>query len=316
MRVTIPIVIASCLLVAILAWLIGTRNKDFSKPPTPKELVAIAQDWEQDKPHIPSAQADNNTPSAKEQKSTPPLPAESASRKPVKLPPVNLQISPALSEFGILSDQGASLLIDLATHLEAEGYPQRALLAWERVIDTTEPTPGERQQAVLAIKRLKSSLPPWNPDPVNDISLTIHAGAALKEVKTLQRALDRTAALISEASGHILKVQTKTAIGKSRDMTVPQIPVAIWFSHRGKSSKDPLVETPPISFMADPAQEDLLTSRIAISAYSLIRTHLASKTSFTPLPELPTDTRINPHDMLNCHITRLMWREFVNSLTD
>jgi len=309
MRVSLPIIITSCLLVALITWLVSTRDKNFAKPPTPEQLVKISQDWEQDKPHIPPSQSTNRELLADQKKNTSPSSTAKSSLKPVKLPPLNLQHSPALSEYGTLGDKGGAFIIALATHLETIGQYQRALLAWERVIDTANPTEKERQQAVTAIKRLKNELPPWNPDQTNDIPLTLHAGAALKEKKNLGQALQSTADQISATSGNILVVGTKAAIGKSPDTSTPSIPVAIWFSsHQARA------ETPPVSFMIDPSQGDLLAEQISAGAYSLVRTHLARETNFSPLPELPANA--NPNDWLKYHVTRLMWREFVKSLKE
>lgn len=190
MRVPVPIVIVACLLAVILAWLIGTHDKDFATPPTPKELVEVAKDWEKDRPGIPLSQAAENPSPATEQNGVSTPPAAQSPGITAILPHLNLQQSPALSEFGTLGDMGAALLVELASHLETQGQSERALLAWERVIDTADPTPDERQQAIAAIKRLKESVPPWNPDPANDIALTIHAGAALQDTRVLQQALE------------------------------------------------------------------------------------------------------------------------------
>jgi len=309
MRVSLPIVITSCLLVALITWLVSTHDMDFAKPPTPKQLVEISKDWEQDKPHIPASPPVNKAPPADNKKPTSPSSAASSPLKPVKLPPLNLDHSPALSEYGTLGDKGGVIIIALATHLETIGEYQRALLAWERVIDTANPTEEERQQAATAIKRLKNELPPWNPDPTNDIPITLHAGAALKEEKNLEQALQSTADQISQTSGNILAVTTKTSIGKSHDPSTSSIPMAIWFSvHEARA------ETPPVSSMIDPSQEHLLADQISADAYSLVRTHLTRETNFSPLPELPANA--NPNDWLKYHVTRLMWREFANSLKE
>ena len=309
MRISIPIIITSCLLVALITWLIGTHDMDYAKPPTPEQLVEISKDWEQGKPHMPPSQPVNKTLPADGGKNTPSSLAASSPPKAIKLPPLNLDHSPALSEYGTLGDKGGALIIALATHLESISQYQRALLAWERVIDTANPTEEERQQAATAIKRLKNEQSPWNPDPTNDIRLTLNAGAASKEKKNLEQALQSTAEQISKASGNILVVGTKVSIGKSPDASNPSIPVAIWFSRHETNA-----ETPPVSFMIDPSQQDLLADQISAGAYSLVRTHLARQTNFSPLPELPAEA--NPNDWLKYHVTRLMWREFVNSLKE
>lgn len=203
-------------------------------------------------------------------------------------------------------------MIKLATFLENKAEYQRSLLAWERVIDTTNPTPEQRKLAILAIQRLRNNLPPWNPDPKADIILTLHAGATLKEKQTLISALETAAGIITKASGNILKVETKASFGKSSGIKTPRIPVAIWFSHTISKKEDVIAETPPISFMINPKQPEALADQVAAAVYSLLRTHLSSETSFSPLPDYPTEAK--PEAILNNHVTRLMWREFVRSM--
>lgn len=312
MRVPVPIVILACLLALVLVWIAGTHDKDFTTPPTPGELVKIADDWEKSRPNIPPPKPIDPSLLSDNEPSAPKKPTPPAPKPPEKLPTGNLMHSPSLSEYGTLGDKGSATMVKLASHLETEGAYQRALLAWERVIDTTSPSDGDRKLAVTAIKRLKTSLPPWNPDPTANITLTLHAGATLKNSKPLKNALTEAAALLSEASGHVIKVNTKASIGKSRGIKTPRIPIAIWFSRPAASSPDATAETPPISFMADPSQPAMLTSQIEAGVYALLRDHLASETNFSPLPEYPAGAK--PDDLLKHHVTRLMWREFVNSL--
>lgn len=314
MRVPTPIVIILCLLAAVTAWLIGTRNKKFTTPPTPERLVAINKEWEQNRPNIPPPKPINtNTPDQSSENgspTTPQHPDPGTRQQPEPIPTGNLDHSPSLAEYGTLGNKGSTAMINLATHLETSGQLQRSLLAWERVIDTTSPSDEERNQAVTSIKRLRASLPPWNPDPTADIALTLHAGATLKDEQALKEALTTAADLISRASGNTLTVNTRASIGKSRGIRTPRIPVAIWFSRPGK----PPAETPPISFMTTPSQKQLLANQIEMGVYALIRSHLARETQFTPLPEYPPE--VKPDDLLQHHVTRLMWREFVRSMKE
>jgi hypothetical protein len=314
MRVPIYIVIVACLLTFVVVWLIGTNDKDFTTPPTPKDLVAISEEWEKSRPNIAPPKPINANLLANTDVTTPRSPTGPVQPKPEMLPTGNLQHSPSLSEYGTHGDHGGEAMVQLATNLETKGELQRALLAWERVIDTADPSDDERKLAVTAIKRLKTTLPPWNPDPIGDIELTLHAGATLRDKEALQEALSMAAGVISEASGNVIMVKTKASIGKSRGIKTPRIPIAIWFSRPGTTSSSPRAETPPISFMADPNQKDMLASQIEAGVYALLRAHMAAETSFSPLPEYPSGVR--PDDLLKQHITRLMWREFVNSMKE
>ena len=317
MRVPTPIVIIICLLVATITWLIGTHRLDFTKAPTPEELVEISENWEEGRPHATHKQngarpaphhpleSDTGKPDHTEATPSPPLPVP------------DFALQPSLGEFGTLSNQDAALLARLANHLESSSHTQHALLAWERIIDTSNPTMQQRLDTAKAIKRLKTVLPPWNSDPANEISIILHAGANLQETDDLEKALENSAELISQASGNILHVRKKTSFGKIRNPKTTVTPVAIWFSRPGESDQEPMVETIPISFMVNSMEPELFAEQTAAGVYSLLRSHLNEKTGFTPLPEisqLPEDT--TPNELLTQHITRLMWREFANSISE
>lgn len=312
-RIPTLVVILCCVTALGITWYAGTRDKDFVATPTPEELILTAKEWEQNRPNIPPPQPINkeipNTPSAQTQ-ATPDSPAK---QEIISLPTGNLLHSPALSEYGTEGDKGAEAMVQLATLLETKGELQRALLAWERVIDTSNPNDKERTSAATAIKRLKPSLSPWNPDPKADRTIRLHAGATLKNDDVLISAMKQAAEAINEASGFILRVETKASIGKAREVRTPRIPVAIWFSSQSGETAN-LAETPPISFMADPEQEKMLVAQIEAGIYALVRTHLSTNTSYSPLPEYPEGAK--PQDLLHLHITRLMWREFASSMKE
>ncbi|MBT8037613.1 MAG: hypothetical protein KJO21_08720 [Verrucomicrobiae bacterium] len=310
MRIPLPITIISCLLVAYVMWFLGTYRLDFTTPPTPDQLIETTQQWEQSRPNIPRPKAIKANLTIDKPTSSPQTSTTLARIQPETLPTGNLQHAPALAEYGTLGNKGGPAMAKLATLLETQGEIQRARLAWERVIDTADPDESDRILAVTAIKRLSANLPPWNPDPTADIALTLHAGATLKDSEALNEALTTVARLITEASGNVVSVNTKTSIGKSRGIKTPRIPIAIWFSRPGT----PPAETSPISFMADPNLKNMLASQIEAGVYALLRAHLATETSFSPLPEYPTG--VKPDDLIKYHITRLMWREFVNSMEE
>jgi len=314
MRVPIYFSIPACILVAILAWWLGARDKEFMNSPTPERIVEISDEWEKSRPNIPPPKPINAALLADPTPIVPKSPSGPKDDEEKMLPTGDLLQAPSLSEYGTLGDKGAEAMIQLATFLETKAEYQRALLAWERVIDTSAPNAEQRNLAVRAIQRLRNTMPPWNPDPKADISLTLHAGATLKDKKILIAALEAAAAVITDASGNVLIVKTKASFGKSSGIKTPRIPVAIWFSRPPSQKDGPIPETPPISFMADPKQPEVLSKQVAAGVYSLLRTHLTSETSFSPLPEYPDG--VQPNDLLKHHVTRLMWREFVNGMKE
>lgn len=317
MRIPIPIAITSCVIATGATWYFSTQQSDVTTPPTADQKTEITAQWKLQNssgpektplsPDLKSAQIEKAAPQKNApQKKSPP------SSKPTPLPMGDLKQSPHLSEYGTLADQGTEAMILLAIALESKGAKERARLAWERVLDTTKPTAEEVIQAGKAIAQLSTDLPPWNPDPTSDITITLHAGSTLKDKKALEQALKTTATIINEASGHILNVQTKISVGKGDSPKTPRIPIAIWFSRASKSTGGTDAETPPLSFMADPSEEKMLTSQCQAGVYALLRSHLAEETSYSNLPEYPAG--VKPDELLKYHVTRLMWREFVNSL--
>lgn len=313
MRIPVPIAIASCFLATGATWYFSTRHADFTTPPSESEKSLVEQQWKQEHT-TPLARTPTRTDPPQVAANAPQLikPKRSKQSLPQLLPTGNLELSPKLTEYGTLGDQGAEAMIHLASTLEQRNARQHALLAWERVIDSTQATPEQIDQASQAIQRLSAELTPWNPDPTAAITITLHVGATLKSKTELVAALKSTAETIEQASGYVLQVKTLTAMGRGKPLERPRVPIAIWASRSGSKSGEANGETPPLSFMATPDQEQELTKQCQSAVYKLVRSHLAETTAFSPLPEM-TESDQADH-LLRHRITRLMWREFANSL--
>ncbi len=300
-------------------WYFSTRNSDFTTPPSTTEKNQAAEQWKQK--NITPLSTTPLSSDLKVKKATPDSSSLSARPKlikeptppppPKRLPLGDLKQSPQLSEYGTLGEHGSPSMIQLATELESSQAKQRAWLAWERVLDTTEPDEHQLKQAPEAIQRLSSELGPWNTDPTSDITLTLHAGATLNDKAALEKALKTTAETISSASGHILKINTKITFGRGKQPETPRVPIAIWFS-RAPQKSGSAQETLPFSFMTDPGEETMIARQCQSAVYSLLRAYLTDATSYTPLPEPPAG--IKPNQLLHHYVTRLTWREFANSL--
>jgi len=319
MRVPIPIAITSCILATGLVWYLNTRDADFTTPPSDEKKASIAAQWKQKNLPPPSTSRLSSELQQKKAlaKTSPklaktPKPATELKPKIPVLPLGDLRQSPALSEYGTLGEKGVPAMIQLATTLENKGAKQRARLAWERILDTSQPTPEEVNQASHAIQRLSANQGPWNTDPNLDITLVLHAGASIKDKKALEEALKTTAQIITQASGQILQIKTQVSVGKPKAQETPRVPVAIWFSRPNEKPGEADAETPPLSFMADPSEEGMLTIQCQAGVYALLRAHLTEATSYTNLPEYPA--RVKADELLKYHVTRLMWREFAKSL--
>jgi len=314
MRIPIPAAIATTLITIVAALYFTTRNKDFTQKPTAEELGEITQQWKQE--NTPQtlikekAAAELARLKAKELKI-----AESKKSaqppRPEFIPLGDLNQSPKLTEYEQFRDKGTASMIQLAKELENKGAMQRALLAWERVLDTTTPNEDEVKLTAKAIQKLKSEISPWNPDPNSDITITLHVGTSASQKEILNQTLQETANLITEASGYIITVKTKLSIGKTTSKT-PRTPIAIWFSRPPQEKSGTPAETPPLSFMADPSQESMLANQFQAAVYALLSNHLAKHTDYSKLPEYPAG--VTPEELLEFYVTRLMWREFAQTL--
>lgn len=308
MYVSIPAVIILSVIAALTTWFIGTRDMDFAQPPTPEQYIQITEEWEKSKPRIAPVDAAAAGASANDH-------ADGAPTSQIdedSLPLIDFSRPPSLSEFGILENKGAGHLILLARHLESAGHSGFALLAWERVMDMAHPSPEEHHLALDAIKKLKSDIPPWHSDPADGIALQLRAGASIKDANHLETALKKVAKDMSASSGHVIMVETHLSLGEKPRGSKSSVPVAIWLSRTARGNDSAIAETAPVSFMADTGNGGDLTAEIQAGVYDIVRSQLSKATSFSKLPERTED--MNPDDLISCRITRLMWREFANSL--
>ncbi len=281
-------------------WWNGTRNKDFMTPPSPAKLQEVRTRVESSFPQ---------TEKVDDAISEPPKPV--APPKPVVVEPPKPEIDlgdltaqPALTQYGERTPQGPAHLMELAEALEKKGQFQRALLAWERVLDLTKPDENQAKAAVAAIRRLRPTLPDWNTDPAKTISIVLHAGTGKKMAKTLTPVLDQAAREIEKASSGMLKVTTEVTAGKS-NASGPS-PVALWIAGPGKKA----VSTEVMSFTV--GSSEVLHPEVMKTVFQLIRSFLGQTTSYTP-PAALADQE-NPQDALTFRITRLCWNEFATSL--
>jgi len=314
MRIPIPTVIILAVIVTLTSWFAGTRHMDFAQAPTPEDFILIAKQWEDSKPHITPLKGSKRQQAEANADNSDQVLNHRLRKKPDQFPEIDFDSSPLLSEHGVLQDKGAGYLSRFASHLESMGQDKHALLAWERVIDTTYPDKDERKQALSAIQRLKGSQPPWNPDPSSGIQLTLQAGASVNDGQALKRALEITAQNMSAASGGVVQVSAKLSLGKSSNEQAAIVPIALWLSRPASAARTSQAETSPVSFMADPSNENMLISEIQMGAYNIIRKQLGKETIFSQLAEKPENTSAN--ELIECYITRLMWREFANSMKE
>lgn len=302
-RVPIPVVIFLVLTVVGGAWWSHTRHLDFVTPPSVAKLAEIRVKIESSLPQTDQVDDAISPPVVAPPPPPPPPPIEPP-QPVVELG--DLTTPPSLQDYGVRSPKGSAHLIELATLLEGKSEFQRALLAWERVLDLTKPDASQAAAALSGIKRLRPTLPSWNAKPETAITLALRAGTAKKLAKTLTPILQSVARDLERASSGIVKIKTTVTAGKISSTTQGPAPVAIWITGPEKGSASTEVR----SFTAD--SPDTLRSEILKTIFLLIQRHLSSATAYTPAAAMGAGE--NPQDALSFRITRLCWSEFATTL--
>lgn len=301
MRVPIPWVLLLAIAVIGGGWWLGTRKADFLSPPSDAKLALIRQQVESAMP--PVDHLDDAV-------SVPPVAVEPAPPPPEEPPkPVielgDLSRPPTLREYADAAPKGAAYLIELAGLLEAKNANQRALLAWERVLDSAAPDDPQTQLASAAILRLRPTLPDWNQDRAAALAITLHAGTSKKSVKSLTPVLEEIARDLEQASAGILKVTatvtTTTAPATKRGQPPPPAPLTVWLTGPTKKS----ATTAVLACAADSPKtlrDDLLKT-----IGRIIHDQLVHATVHT-LPATGTNAA-SPLDALRGRTTRACWQE-------
>ncbi len=299
MRVPIPLVILLCLMaVALPAWL-GIQGADFLTPPGEQELRAIRSRTESALPRL-ATQADAISPQGR---GTDVI----AAAPPIQLG--NLNAPPAIHEYRDRASRGASHLIEIANRLRDKEQDARALLAWERVIDSAEQaSSAEIQSAIDAVENLRAELPPWNRIPSRAIPVTIQAGTGKKSAEALEPVLLQAAARLEHASSGILSVAAKVNAGPDIEIDDGPVPVAIWLTGSGENRSSTEVRSFTV---ATPETLEHDTHR---SLYLLVRGHLRNAGDVNPPPAPPEEGDLRA--ALDTRITRLQWQTFGRLLNE
>lgn len=298
-RVPIPVVILLVLAVVGGTWWQNTRHLDLMTPPSEARLEFIR------------AQAELSFPALKEadEPEKPVVVAPPEPPPPVEPPKPEIDLGdlttpPTLVDYALRAPEGAPHLIELATALEEKGEFQRALLAWERVLDLGKPDDSQSATALSAIKRLHPTLPDWNTKPEAAIVITLHAGTGKKLAKTITPVLENVAKDLERASSGIVKVKTQVTAGKTSAKGAT--PVALWLAGPDKKS----VSTEVLSFTVE--KPEALREEVLKTTYQLIRGHMARTTAYTP-PSAPAEGE-SIQEALATRVTRLCWSELATAL--
>lgn len=217
----------------------------------------------------------------------------------------DLESAPGLDEYRSFARNNPALrLLDLSSTLQARGDFQRALIALERVVDTSEkPSPEELSQATAGISSLAPTLPRWSVDPETETELTLLISGSKGASNTLKAAALDVATLIRKHSGDQLQIIPIVERLRGSSATTDTTSLAISFQR--EISKE---TTSTATLMMRGGGEDEGNDYIK-AVFRSVRGHLAGLGyPFTEGFNIPAK------DLLTQHITRLMWRDFAESL--
>ena len=216
----------------------------------------------------------------------------------------DLAASPGLTTYRTFARENSpDHLFELSSILRARGEFQRALLAFERVIDTCDPGPEALSEAAGGIAALTSNLPRWNIDPTAQTPLNLHLSTASKASDALKKAILKVALTIHESSGDQLEIIPMiTSRGKKETSENPSI--ALWLA----TTEDKPSSSPVITIRLSPGETDHFPE-IALAVFNAIRSHLTQQ----GYPK-PSESKASGQELLSQQMTRLMWQDFAQSL--
>jgi hypothetical protein len=312
-RIHYLIAVISCVITVSLFWWNGVKGKDFLTPPSDQRLVDVRHSTAVDLkvPDVIAQDLPTKAILVKPTKLTLPDPALEPTPQEKEEELVELgdwSVSPGLDCYADLAEKGSDFLVAMATQLETKGELQRALLAWERVLDVVKPEPAQYELASKAILRLSPQLPLWNVDPSAVHVIQLKAGCDRETAELLEPILVELCAQLSTGTSGIVEIKAKVNSGPRPAKDAPKLPIALWFTGFDEKSTQSKTITIP-SDQSDPA---VLRNLVLTSAYRLIREDVGSHTAFqAPIAhKAPQD----PMLLFQSSISRLLWQEFASRL--
>lgn len=297
-------------------WWQGTKGKDFTTPPDAAALAIVKQEIREELKATDSSEIepDATAQAIRVKPKTLLLPNAEAEPQAAAEPTLkpedfgDLSVSPGLDCYVLMAERGAAIMIDLATQLEIKGETQRALLAWERVLDSTEADAAQQDTARKAVLRLRAQVPLWNVDPIATRHLCLTVSCDRERAKVIEPLLQEMVASVSDISSGLVECKLELQAGAKPDPAKPRQPIALWF--RGTSADAPVSKTLILPTLPDglPEQKNLLLLQI----YKLIRDGVSQQTNFRPLIE-PTGGA-DAESLLRGAITRRVWSQWAESM--
>lgn len=294
---TVPYKFAIPLLLAapLVCWFWGSRKYDFM---TPREIPVSEL-----RPEFASP-VDREVAALLNERS--PEPEQPKAPDLVKLEIGDLQTSPGLDEYRAQAGAGALALLDLAQRLQNSGQVQRAVLAYERIQDSTPAGSSVQKEAEIALGNLKTELPMWHADPDARLPLQIHFDTA-RPPETLERAIATLTELLTIGSGNLCRPTFHILTSPPPSTPLPSLPAAVWMTIPGEAPDKPSLSVVTVTPQSDKDLDHHLTSAL----YRLLCRRLRAIGSLTEPAALAVGE--DPENAIVNRITRLAWKEILTT---
>ncbi len=304
MKFPLPIAIPLCILVVVATWMFRAKAYNASlEPPTDQELADAKNSYANKEGPIQEVQPAHRPailvkPKIKQEV------VEQIEKPTVLEEMAFVQIAPALDEYRAAGNKGPDYLNLLASQLTEASYGERALLAYERILDSSVVDAIKQDAAISKIQSIRTYIPNWVVDPSESTELTLNIEVTKDKTKATEAAMKQITEVMNQASSGLLSISTKLHTKKTTTDEAAAT-LGIWLSH----SKD--LKKPAQVFSAKFDSENTNVSLKRIT-YSMLRHHFSNKTTFQPLPELQENA--DPQLLISCGITRLLWSELPKTL--
>lgn len=290
-KVAIPLLI----LVPLVAWLVGIRKYDFM---TPRVIPAheLRPDF--------ASPLDQEVSALVKERQSPASPPEAPQLPKIEFG--DLQISPGLDEYRSHAELGAPALFDLAQRLQNAGHVQRAVLAYERVQDSSPAGSSIQEKSERALVNLKATLPMWNPDPAAAVPVQIHLDTA-RPPESLTGTITTLTELVVIGSGNQCQPTFHIRSSPVPSTPLPALPVAVWMTVPGEDPEKPSLAVVTVT----PRTDSELDGRLTHGLYRLLVRRITSVGNLTPPPPLLQGE--DPENALINKVTRLAWKEILST---
>lgn len=220
----------------------------------------------------------------------------------------DLASSPGLAEYSEHVPKGAAFLSRLAVMLETQGEFQRALLAWERVIDSTDATQAELEQAGDALERLRPNLPNWSIDPEGDLNILLQFGTTRPPDETFNRVAQDVADFLRADSSDIVAMVPRITTSHFPDAP-EQSPIAVYLTGPAGAES---AQSNVLSVNPPPDDPAAIRRDILQVVYRLVQARIATLEGIT-VPQAASYPE-EPERDFKRRLTRLHWQFFADSL--